>query len=89
MQPHALLLPGIEDLPKSLNEVCLLLEGVFIEGALGFVFLELVPDAGIVLDMGDEVLEFYNSGFLALQLVVFAFQLHLQLPQFFFLLELF
>ena len=45
MQPHALLLPGIEDLPKSLNEVCLLLEGVFIEGALGFVFLELAPDA--------------------------------------------
>ncbi len=88
MEPHALLLPGIEDLAKSLNEVSLFLDWVLVEGALSFVLLELVPDAGSVLDMGNEVLEFDDFGFLALQLVDFVIQLHLKLPQFLFLLEL-
>jgi len=77
MQSHALLLPCIEDLSQPFNEVGLLFDRVLVEGALSLVLLELISDAGSVLDMGDEVLEFDNFGFLALEFVYFVVELHL------------
>lgn len=88
MQPHALLLPGIEDLTKSLDEVCLFSDGVLIKGTLGLIFFKLVLDGGGVVNLGDKVLKFNDFGFFALKLVYFVLQLQLELSQFFFLLEL-
>ena len=66
MQSHALLLSGTKDFSQSFDEVSLLLDRVFIKGALSLIFFELVLDAGGVLDLGDEVFEFNNFGLFTL-----------------------
>ena len=66
MKSHAFLLPGSEYFSKPFNEICLFFDGVLIEGTLCLIFFKLVFDAWGVMNMGEEVFEFNNSGLFTL-----------------------